>query len=180
MKSNYSTVVSSTGTICLWIGLDWLAGTGVATTLRKTTLFLLLLSTTHVSGHFRQQDRTTKRPGKGEPMEGKRTLAGNRDRQQRSFCSQGNPEQKVEGSWLLRWQRPRAESDIMHRKHRKYSNFENRSFYYVMWAPDLRNHRKNDHSIGICSFFGIGLVYIRLYLVNPHVQRIQNMYGKGG
>ena len=55
-----------------------------------STLFLLLLSTTLVQS--RQQDWTTKRPGKGEPMEGKRTLAGNRDRQQRSFGSQGNTE----------------------------------------------------------------------------------------
>ena len=23
-------------------------------------------------------------------------------------------------------------------------------------------------------------MYIRYYLVNPHVQRVQNMYGKGG
>ena len=60
-----------------------------------STLFLLLLSTTLVSGQSRQQDRTTKRPGKGEPMEGKRTLTGNRDRQQRSFGSQGNPEKML-------------------------------------------------------------------------------------
>ena len=61
----------------------------------QLTLFLLLLSTTLVTGQYRQQDRTTKRPGKGEPMEGKRTLAGNRDRQQRSFGSQGKPEKML-------------------------------------------------------------------------------------
>ena len=33
-----------------------------------STFFLLLLSTTLVSGQSRQEDRTTKRPGKGEPM----------------------------------------------------------------------------------------------------------------
>ena len=34
--------------------------------------------------------------------------------------------------------------------------------------------------IVICSIFWIGMVYIRWYLVNPHVERVQNMYGKGG
>ena len=28
--------------------------------------------------------------------------------------------------------------------------------------------------------FSIGMVYFRFYLVNPHVQAAQNMYGKGG
>ena len=29
-------------------------------------------------------------------------------------------------------------------------------------------------------FFLIGMVYKSRYLVNPHVQTVQNMYGKGG
>ena len=39
---------------------------------------------------------------------------------------------------------------------------------------------KNDHSITICSTFCIGMIYKRWYLVNPHVQTVQNMYGKLG
>ena len=32
----------------------------------------------------------------------------------------------------------------------------------------------------MCPFFIIGMVYIRRYLVNPNVQRVQNMYGNVG
>ena len=55
---------------------------------------------------------------------------------------------------------------------------------YVNLAPDLRIHQKKaqkmDHSIAIYSTFRIGIVYFECYLVNPHVQTAQNMYGKGG
>ena len=37
-----------------------------------------------------------------------------------------------------------------------------------------------DHSIAIYSIFCIGIVYFRCVLVNPHVQVVQNMCGKGG
>ena len=40
--------------------------------------------------------------------------------------------------------------------------------------------QKTDHSIAIYSNFWIGMVYFGCYLVNPHVQTVQNMYGKGG
>ena len=40
--------------------------------------------------------------------------------------------------------------------------------------------KKTDHSIAIYSIFCIGMVYFKCYLVNPHVQTVQNMYGKGG
>ena len=40
--------------------------------------------------------------------------------------------------------------------------------------------QKTDHSIAIYSIFWIAMVYTyrRWYLVNPHVQTVQNMYGK--
>ena len=37
-----------------------------------------------------------------------------------------------------------------------------------------------DHLIAIYSIFCIGMVYFRCLLVNPHVQAVQNMCGKGG
>ena len=41
--------------------------------------------------------------------------------------------------------------------------------------------QKTDHSITICSnFFCIGMVYIAIHILNPHVQKAQNMFGKGG
>ena len=40
--------------------------------------------------------------------------------------------------------------------------------------------QKTGRFIAICPIFWIGMVYIMWYLVNPHVQRVQNMYGKGG
>ena len=40
--------------------------------------------------------------------------------------------------------------------------------------------QKMDHSIAIYSNFWIGMVYFGCHLVNPHVQTVQNMYGKGG
>ena len=43
-----------------------------------------------------------------------------------------------------------------------------------------KNTPKTDHSIAIFSIFLIGMVYFLWYVVNPHVQTVQNMYGKGG
>ena len=40
--------------------------------------------------------------------------------------------------------------------------------------------QKTDHSIAIYSNFLIGMVYFGYHLVKPHVQTVQNMYGKGG
>ena len=40
--------------------------------------------------------------------------------------------------------------------------------------------QKMDHSIAIYSNFWIGMVYFGYHLVKPHVQTVQNMYGKGG
>ena len=40
--------------------------------------------------------------------------------------------------------------------------------------------QKTDHSIAIYSNFWIGMVYFGCHLVIPHVQTVQNMYGKGG
>ena len=39
---------------------------------------------------------------------------------------------------------------------------------------------KKTRSIAISSKFWIGMVYKRWYLVNPHVQTVQNMYDRGG
>ena len=39
---------------------------------------------------------------------------------------------------------------------------------------------KMDHKIAIYSSFLIGMVYFGCHLVNPHVQTVQNMNGKGG
>ena len=40
--------------------------------------------------------------------------------------------------------------------------------------------QKTDHSIAICSNFCIDMAFIGWYLMNPHVQTVQNKYGKGG
>ena len=40
--------------------------------------------------------------------------------------------------------------------------------------------KQMDHSIVICSKNYIGVVYFGCYLVNPHVQTVQNMCAKGG
>ena len=40
--------------------------------------------------------------------------------------------------------------------------------------------KKTDHSIAIGSILCIGMVYFKWLLVNPHVQAVQNMCGKGG
>ena len=40
--------------------------------------------------------------------------------------------------------------------------------------------KKTDHSIAIYSIFCIGMVYFGCRQVNPHIQAVQNMCGKGG
>ena len=40
--------------------------------------------------------------------------------------------------------------------------------------------QKTDHSIAIYSIFLIVMVYFKCFKVNPNVQTVQNMYGKGG
>ena len=57
------------------------------------TLFLLPLSAIVVFGHLYPTEN--RRPGKGEPKDGRKALTGNRDRQQRSVGSQGNPEKML-------------------------------------------------------------------------------------
>ena len=57
------------------------------------TLFLLLLSAIVVFGYLHPIE--TGRPGKGESMEERRVSTRNRDRQQRSLGSQGNPEKML-------------------------------------------------------------------------------------
>ena len=59
----------------------------------SSTLFLLLLSAIVVFGHLHPIE--TRRPGKGEPMEGRKASTRNQDRKQRSFDSQGNPEKML-------------------------------------------------------------------------------------
>ena len=57
-------------------------------------------------------------------------------------------------------------------------------FTTLTWLPSSEmtqiNNKITGHLIAIYSFFLIGVAYIGWYLLNPHVQRIQNMYGKGG
>ena len=43
-----------------------------------------------------------------------------------------------------------------------------------------KNAKKNDHSIAIYSIFCKGMVYFECLLVNPHIQAVENMCGKGG
>ena len=59
----------------------------------SSTLFLLLLSAVVVFGNLHPIE--TRRPVKGEPMEGRKASTRNRDRKQRSFDSQGNPEKML-------------------------------------------------------------------------------------
>ena len=40
--------------------------------------------------------------------------------------------------------------------------------------------QKTDYSIAICSKIFLCMVYFRCYLVNPHVQAVQNMCANGG
>ena len=72
--------------------------------------------------------------------------------------------------WLTMW---------FHAKNpKKHSKNQNRWFYYVNSAHELWNHQKlpkTDHSIVIFC-----MVYSGWYMVNPHVQAVQNMCGKGG
>ena len=42
-----------------------------------------------------------------------------------------------------------------------------------------KKHKKTDRSIAIYSKFCIGMAYFRCYLVNPIVQAVQIMCGKG-
>ena len=56
----------------------------------SSTLFLLLLSAVVVFGNLHPIE--TRRPVKGEPMEGRKAFTRNRDRKQRSFDSHGNPQ----------------------------------------------------------------------------------------
>ena len=37
--------------------------------------------------------------------------------------------------------------------------------------------KKTFYSIAICSILGKGMVYFEWYVVNPHVQAVQNMCG---
>ena len=60
-----------------------------------STLFILLLSTTLVSGNPNPADRTTRRPERVEQMEKGKDFTRNRDRQQRSVDSQGNPKEML-------------------------------------------------------------------------------------
>ena len=43
-----------------------------------------------------------------------------------------------------------------------------------------KNAKKTDHSIAIYSIFCIGMVYFGCLQVNPHIQAVPNMCGKGG
>ena len=61
---------------------------------------------------------------------------------------------------------------------------QNRSFYNVNSAPELRNDQKlpkKDGSLNhnFLNFF-IGMVYFGCLQVNPHIQAAQNMCRKGG
>ena len=62
----------------------------------SSTLFCLLLSVSLVSGHLLTDDRTTRRPRKGEPEERRKLQTRIQSRQQRSVdsqdeCQEGNP-----------------------------------------------------------------------------------------
>ena len=63
-----------------------------------STLFCLLLSVTLVFGHLLTDDRTTRRPRKGDPEEKRKSQTRIQSRQQRSVssqdddeCQEGNP-----------------------------------------------------------------------------------------
>ena len=64
----------------------------------SSTLFCLLLSVFFVSGHLLTDDRTTRRPRKGDPEERRKSKTRIQSRQQRSVgsqddneCQEGNP-----------------------------------------------------------------------------------------
>ena len=57
-----------------------------------STLFCLLLSVSLVYGHLLTDDRTTRRPRKGDPKEERKSQTRIQSRQQRSVNSQDNPE----------------------------------------------------------------------------------------
>ena len=65
----------------------------------QSTLLLALLSTTLVFGQVQQRDRTTRRPGKGEPQGGGKGFNMNQDRHQRSFGSKANLDCQDGDSW---------------------------------------------------------------------------------
>ena len=55
------------------------------------------------------------------------------------------------------------------------------SIYF--WLPTseiTKKSPKTDHSIAIYYNFWIGMLYFGNHLMNPRVQVVQNMYGKGG
>ena len=72
------------------------------------------------------------------------------------------------------------QSDRMHSFHPKHSNLENRCFRYIGPQKSPKILQKTDLSFANFSFFLISMVYFKCFLVNPHVQGVQNMYGKGG
>ena len=60
---------------------------------------------------------------------------------------------------------------------------QNHRFYYVNSAPELRNDQKSPKNESLnCDLlnFFIGMVYFGCLQVNPHIQAVQNMCGKGG
>ena len=60
-----------------------------------STFSLLLLSSLLVSCHSFLDGKTTRGPRKGGPIDEKKALTGNQDRQQRSVGSKGNPEKML-------------------------------------------------------------------------------------
>ena len=98
--------------------------------------------------------------------------------------SQKPPNFKVVIEWQKRFQNLilsiSKQSDTIHRNHPKHSNLENHCFGYIRPQKSPKIAQENDHSNAIFSIFLIGMVYFLWYLVNPHVKKVQNMYGKGG
>ena len=88
MKSNHSSIISSTGETSAQNAMKL-----------QSTLFLAHLSTTLVFGQVQQRDRTTRRPGKGEPQGGGKAFTENRGRQPRSFGSKANLDCQDGDSW---------------------------------------------------------------------------------
>ena len=78
-----------------------------------------------------------------------------------------------------------ADNVISCKKNRKkHSKNQNRWFYNVNSAPELRNDqkwpKKRITQLRFTQFFCIGMVHFRCLMVNPHVQAVQSMCGKGG
>ena len=71
------------------------------------------------------------------------------------------------------------QSDKMHSFHPRHSNLKNRCFRYIRPQKSPKIAQKKSLNRDFLNFL-IGMVYFRCYLVNPHVQGVQNMYGKGG